>query len=146
MPESKFVEATQSIKGEGFPNWGKFLLMRFTPEEWAYRSRLPVPEEIAAVVPAASTRPLLAAIGTNRDCIWVLDLQTHEGASFKPGGLATADLNKHRIWVCPLFEPFLHYLYKLKRPFEDCPALVELPDAEGALYGYRRAGPEGAQP
>jgi hypothetical protein len=71
----------------------------------------------------------------------VFDLETNEGASFTPGGLASADLNKHQIWVCPMYEPFLEWLYK-----QDLTELSKLPDyvhldAPSAMAGYRRPGP-----
>lgn len=75
--------------------------------------------------------------------MWVLDLQTGEGAFFRPGGYAAADLEKHRVWVCPLFEPFLEWLYRQDlTDLGQLPRLVELPDAEFAMRGYRRAGPD----
>jgi hypothetical protein len=47
-------------------------------------------------------------------------------------------------WVCPLFEPFLAWL--LAQDLSDLDALpdfAELPDAPGAMFGYRRAGWQG---
>jgi hypothetical protein len=44
------------------------------------------------------------------------------------------------IWVCPMFEPFLTWLYKQPDPFA-IPAHVDLPDAPFAMQGYRRSGP-----
>ena len=37
----------------------------------------------------------------------VTDLQTGEGAIFRPGGLASYDLDKHQLWICVLFKDFL---------------------------------------
>lgn len=126
---TKFIEATQG-RERGF-NWGKFMIGRFTEDEWDHRSE---------VDPGVS---LLAAVGTNPQCVWVLDLQTHEGASFRPGGLVSADLDKHKVWVCPMFEPFLEWLYDQDLTDLDAlPSLVELPDAPAAMFGYRRGGPE----
>jgi hypothetical protein len=76
--------------------------------------------------------------------VWVLDLQTREGAAFKLGGSVQADLTKHQIWVCPMYEPFLEWLYQ--QPPDavmalDLPAFVDLPDAEFAFSGHRRPGP-----
>jgi hypothetical protein len=74
--------------------------------------------------------------------IFVLDLQTGEGAMFRHGGFARADLNKHKIWVCPLFEPFLEWLYEQDVDVLSClPDTVDLPNAPFELRGYRRAGP-----
>jgi len=69
-----------------------------------------------------------------------MDMQTLEGAAFRHGGHAKADLDRHRIWVCPLFEPFLTWLYT-----QDAARLGELDqlvtlDAPLALAGYRRGG------
>jgi hypothetical protein len=123
--QTHFIEATN-----GEQNWGKFMLGRFTPEEWATRS---------AIDPQFS---VIAGRGWSRDHIHVLDLQTGEGAIFKPGGYATADLMKHAIWVCPMFEPFLEWLYQ--QDLTDLSALprhVDLPEAPFAMSGYRREGP-----
>ena len=124
--ESKIIEVTNNRSG-GI-NWGKFMVSQFTTE-WERTSRI-------------NDRQLLSTIGWDQSHILVTDLQTGEGAIFRPGGLAAADLHKHRIWVCPLFEPFLTWLYQ-----QDLTDLNALPDvveiaAESALYGYRRQGPE----
>jgi hypothetical protein len=123
--ETKFIDATN-----GKLNWGKFMLGRFTPEEWARRSTV-------------DGGPMLGGRGWDRRHLLVLDLQTGEGAVFSPGGSARADLNKHKIWVCPLYEPFLTWLYK-----QDLADLSALPDevsftlaeAPFAMAGYRREG------
>jgi hypothetical protein len=113
-------------------NWGRFCVARFD-SEWTVRSSV---EESVGV---------LLGCGADPKHVWVLDLVTREGACFKPGGLPIADLEKHRIWVCPLFEPFLEWLYKQDlSDLDTLPAVVELPNAENAMRGYRRPGPEGA--
>lgn len=147
---------THIIEVTNGANWGKFLLGRMD-QEWKLRSGLfDVAREVTDDVlgegsyddmhaPSYSrpgTRPLLAQLGWGRDHLWVLDLQTGEGAFFRPGGLASADLDRHKIWVCPMFEPFLSWLYQ--QDLGDITALprgIELPDAPAALYGYRRSGP-----
>ena len=119
----------------GMCNWGKFLV-GVPDTEWQWRSEVD------------SGRPLLRAIGWEPGYIWVLDLQTGEGCFVRPGGCAHADLGKHRVWVCPLFEPWLAWLYEqlgdrgddLAAALEALPRLVDLPDAEFAFYGYRRPG------
>jgi hypothetical protein len=126
--ETVFIEATQ---GPGGPNWGKFAVCRFTPGEAARPS-------------AVDEGPLLARCGwwQPRGRLWVLDLQTGEGAFFQPGGHAHADLEKHAIWVCPLFEPFLEWLYGQDlSDLAGLPARVELPAAGFAFHGHRRPGP-----
>ena len=124
--KTKFIEVTQD-KERGM-NWGKFLLMRFD-SEWEYKSML-------------DPGPLLPRLGWARHHLWVLDLQTGEGAFFSPGGIASCDLQKHRVWVCPMYEPFLEWLYRQDlTDLDKLPGLVELPNAPGAIYGYRREGP-----
>jgi hypothetical protein len=117
--------------------WGKFMLMQFD-SEWEYRSKLP----------EAGSYPLLRAIGVGRDGVGVLDLQTGEGAIFYPrkSAMPSADLQKHRIWVCPMYEPFLGWLYQQDLAYiKALPHLVRLgPEADRhcAMQGYRRKGPE----
>ncbi len=116
-------------------NWGKFLLGRFD-SEWSHRTAIEGGDDL----------PLLRThCGWGNDHLLVLDLATGEGAVFKPGGHAAADLNrKHRIWVCPLFEPFLAWLYEQDLTDLDAlPATVVL-SAAPQLFGYRRqGGPKG---
>ena len=120
--QTKFMEVTNNNK-----NWGKFLLFRFD-NEWQYKS-------------AFTGRSLLHEVGWNQENIFVLDLQTGEGARFMPGGLASADLDKHKIWVYPMYEPFLNWLYR--QNLEDLtklPDSLDIPEAEFAMRGYRRGG------
>jgi hypothetical protein len=126
--KTKIIEATQN-KDKGM-NWGKFLLGQFD-SEWEYVSHM-------------DGRKLLSGMcGWNKDHILVFDLQTGEGGIFRHGGLAVADLHKHKIWVCPMYEPFLEWLYQQDlTDLDKLPALVELPKAPGALAGYRRKGPD----
>jgi hypothetical protein len=112
-------------------NWGKFILLR-PMSEWA---------RISVFAEPGSTRPLLLERGWTPEHIWVLDLETGEGACFRPGGVASADLNKHRIWVCPMFEPFLEWLYVQDLTnLGNLPDSLNLPGAAAALYGHRRTG------
>ena len=138
--EIRFVEC-----GNGF-NWGKFAVGRFDAGEWRY----PVcgagqpPAELA---PGASVPSLLRSQGWSPvSHAWVLDLATGEGAYFTLGGLAAADLQRHQIWVCLLYEPFLDWLNRHYRDhpgdwFDTLPAVLDLPDAPNGLYGHRRPGP-----
>lgn len=140
-------------------NWGKFAVARFE-DEWRWRSGLAevarritdeelgdnVWEEVNDHNPARHLRPLLAQLGWGREHTWVFDLQTGEAALFRPGGLARADLQRHAIWVCPLFEPFLTWLYTQDlADLSKLPHVVELPEAPAELYGYRRPGPDGGK-
>jgi len=123
--KTRFVEVTNDNR-----NWGKFLLGEFTSDEMAYRSKI---DELR----------LVASRGWTPQHILVFDLQTGEGGWFRLGGFAKYDLQKHRIWVCPMFEPFLTYLYEWfkegKNPFE-VPELIDIPDAPFEMSGYRRPG------
>ena len=125
---------TKIIEARNGPvaNWGKFLVGRFDIEEWARRSVLPGAE---------SPSSLIRRLGWGLEHLFVMDLQTGEGATFRPGGYAAADLNKHQIWVCPLFEPFLTWLYQQNlTDLNHLPDLVDL-EAPVQLSGYRRPGP-----
>lgn len=129
----KIVEVTQD-KGAGF-NWGKMMIGEFTPEEWNTGSVI------------GDHRSLLAARGWGPNHRLVLDLETGEGALFSfPIGSASADLNKHRVWVCPMFEPLMEHLQAIRwsGDLDELPDVIELPDAPAAMAGYRRPGPEEA--
>lgn len=120
--QTKFMEVTNNKK-----NWGKFLLFRFD-NEYQYKS-------------AFTGRSLLHEVGWSQENIFVLDLQTGEGARFMPGGLASADLDKHQIWCCPMYGPFLEWLYRQDlSDLNILPDSLDLPDAEFAMRGYRRGG------
>jgi len=123
--KTKLIEATN-----GERNWGKFLVGRLD-SEWARKTVI------------GGDFSLLGSIGWNPQAIIVFDLQTREGAAFRPGGCAKADLEKHRVWVCPLFEPFLVWLYGQDlSDLDKLPEHVDLPDAPFAMSGHRRPGPE----
>jgi hypothetical protein len=127
--KTKIIEATH---GTEWGNWGRFMVGRFDSEH----ARQSVIKDGGRV---------LSRWGL--ESIFVMDLVTGEGAMFRPGGLAKADLEKHRVWVCPLFEPFLEWLYR--QDLADLDALpdhVALPDAPFAIYGHRRQGPKGDEP
>lgn len=127
--QTKIIEA---CNGSG--NWGKFLLGRMD-DEWSRTSAVDD-------APDAPRLPLLSLIGWGPSAVLVLDLQTREAAVFTPGGHAPADLCKHKIWVCPLFEPFLIWLYTVDvADLDALPDHVDLPDAAFAYRGHRRPGP-----
>lgn len=131
-----FIEATN-----GNVNHGKFVLLRFGLEESGVRSALPGYEHES-----------LWTIGGRRKFdpryTMVVDLQTGEGAAFSlEGGShgARLELERHRIWVCPMFEPFLAWLYDQglewgKGDITKLPRFVDIPAAPAALAGYRREG------
>jgi hypothetical protein len=123
-----FFEVTNGL------NWGKFLVGRFN-SEWAVPSAL-------------DGAGLIRSRGWGPDHLLVMDLQTGEGALFpvRPISCAHADLEKHKIWVCPMFEPFLEWLYEqdidalMAAEPSDVSRLVELPAAPASWFGYRREG------
>jgi len=126
-------EATQR-RGVG-PNHGKFMVATFEEHEWAQRCILDGDQGL--------DRSLVARCGWSRQHVWVMDLQTGEGACFRHGGFAKADLDRHKIHVCVLYEAFLAWLYQQSLDtLSEQSALVTLPDVEPAMYGYRRPGPE----
>ena len=120
--KTKIIEATN-----GPQNWGKFLVGEFD-SEWEVRSKVSPPA------------PLLRSRGHHERERLVLDLETSEGAIFTLGGSAKYDLDKHKIWVCPLFEPFLKWLYNQPLDLDALPAHIDLPKAPFSLHGYRRKG------
>jgi len=127
----KFVEAGQS-ETRSF-NWGKFAVGRPTNQEWAEPIRFPG---------CGSFASLLESQGWTQQHIFVFDLSTGEGAMFYPYGLVSANINQHRIWACPLFEPFLEWLYAFIRRntdiwWNELPRTVVLPDAPAQIYGIR---------
>lgn len=122
---TKFIEATN-----GPMNWGKFMIGRFDGDEWTRKSAVDDDDRL-----------LLWCRGWTPEHILVFDLQTGEGAMFRPRGFAPADLNKHKIWVCPLFEPFLTWLYLQDlTDLNKLPGHIDLPDAPFDMRGYRRSG------
>lgn len=134
--KQKFIEACQTPQG---PNWGKFAVFQWEPTDWAYESAVDV---------GAS---LLRSRGRNPDSLLVVDLETNEGAWFRPGGSVEYDIRKKRIWVCVMFGSLLQWLYnqateakKAGRVFDidDLPPVVYIPDTIDAA-SYRRPGPCG---
>lgn len=124
--KAKFIEVTNGPRH----NWGKMMLCRFEQHEWDYKSVI-------------DSSPLIWSRGWDKHHILVVDLQTGEGALFRPGGVPSYDLSKqHAVWVCPMFEPFLAWLYKQDTSdLSKLPAHVDLPDAQFEMQGYRRPGP-----
>lgn len=128
--KTRFIEAENRRDGQAF-NWGKFMVAQFDAEEWERRSG----------VPEAESARLLLARGWTPKHLLVVDLETGEGAFFLPGGYAKADLDKHQVWVCPMFEPLLNWLYEhWAGDLEQLPALVtfDYEDAPPAMQGFRR--------
>ena len=127
--QTHFIEATN-----GVANYGKFMLARFDPGEWLRPSALPGYEGGS----------MLAQRGWTDRHLWVCDLETGEGGFFLPGPGASpaADLAKHGLWVCVIFDAFLAWLYRQDlTELAALPAYVDLPDAPADWRGYRRPGP-----
>lgn len=126
------------IEAGGNGNWGKFAVGRFG-EEWHWRSHVSKPY----FTPERPQPPLLRETGWNYTDLFILDLQTKEGARFYyPDLRPTYQLQKHQIWVCPLFEPFLTWLYRQDLgDLSKLPGYVDLPGVPLELSGYRRSGP-----
>lgn len=127
--------------GHKYGNWGKFAVARYGPKEQAWVSAMPREEYPDGAALGLPPYPLLKELGwSSPRHIWVFDLQTGEGGMFTHGGYAVADLERRQLWVCPLFEPFLTWLYR--QPLDELdklPRLVEL-EAPFALQGFRRIG------
>lgn len=137
--------------GEGRGNHGKFMLLR-PDTEWERVSLLPTLQQarprsdeegqVQDRLRVPTPNLLGGVCGWGLRHLWVLDLQTGEGACFLPGGYAVADLDKHAVWVCPMFQPFLEWLYDQDLSDLDAlPDVVQLPEAPFAFAGYRREGP-----
>lgn len=127
--DTVMIEAVQDIHHPAH-NHGKFLVGRMDSREWNHLSQV-----------APGSPPLLAQCGWGGNFLWVMDLQTGEGIYTRPGGSAHADLAKHNVWVCPLFEPFLEWLYKQDTTdINSLRSVIELPEAEFAMSGHRREG------
>jgi hypothetical protein len=123
---------TYLFEARGSINWGKFLVADLD-EEWEWPS-IAFPD-VKSVLDGCGWDPM-------KPMFWIMDLQTGEGAYFKVGGAANQDLEKHRIWVCPMFEPWLEWFYKQDMSnIASLPRVLHLPDAPAAIYGYRRQGP-----
>lgn len=158
--ETHFIEAVSESHEGDKRNYGKFLLGKFTEDEWSYVSAVREPSlGIEAMLRAGrealegddpdltdwliemGSARLLASCGWFHEHLLVLDLATGEGAIFRHGGYAPADLNKHKVWVCPLFEPFLSWLYQQDvSDLDALPAAVTLTGVPLQLQGYRRPG------
>ena len=134
--ETVFIEATnRELRREDISgiNHGKFMVGRFSQDEWSRPCWVDLEF-------SGRRRSLLGRNGWVGEELLVVDLQTGEGAMFRPGGSASADLNKKAIWTCPLFEPFLAWLYT-----QDLTDLRALPNrievlSESAFAVPRRPG------
>lgn len=146
--ETTFIEAV-SYTDAGHPlNHGKFMVGTFTPQEWARRSTVNTGAGLQSYIDSddewlaeMAEGKLLASCGWGHEHFVVFDLATGEGGIFRHGGKAQSDLSKHKVWVCPLFEPFLTWLYA-QDDVSDLPERVDLTGIPLQMQGYRRSGGE----
>jgi hypothetical protein len=141
-----FIEATDATSF----NWGKFMVGRMDADEWSRLSEMSkdwaaqkADEEEKQFRARLARTPLLFQIGFDPKAVYVFDLQTCEGSFFSPShpAGATYDLDKHDLWVCPMFEPFLQWLYSQDlSDLDKLPKLVNLGEVPTAMRGYRRDG------
>lgn len=114
--KSWFFEATNQVL------WGKFMVGEFDSDDWSATSGVDL------------GRRLLRGRGWGMEHRLVLDLQTGQGAVFcvRALGAAEVDVNEAKIWVCPMFRPFLQWLYEhADVPLEALPRVVEFPNPAG---------------
>lgn len=136
---TRFIEATNI--DHGGINWGKFLVAKFDSADWNVHA-VEADGLLLEVLPGKES--------WNRDTsVIVFDLQTGEGARFDLRTEPAMQLDKHRVWVCPMFAPFLDWLFKeiQSRPpglgrfdITTLPAVAKFA-APSALAGHRRQGP-----
>lgn len=127
--KTKIIEVTSPSKF----NFGKFLIGDLG-ELWPVISEVDAP------------RPVMRVCGWSKFHLLIVDLQTGEGFIRRMGGIPSADLNKHKVWVCPMYEPFLCWLDQQDlSDIEKLPSHVELPQElagpHEAMSGFRRGGP-----
>ncbi len=132
---TKFIEVTDPTQF----NWGKFVISQYEAEEWARMSQI------------SGAPSLLRDRGFEGGDIWVMDLQTRESACINFNTDPVHQLEKHRIWVCPMFSPFLQWLWQQDlSDVTKLPSVVILPaelvKGHVAMQGYRRSGPTGCSP
>ena len=102
--DTRFIEASNGV------NYGKFMVARFDMEETLRKTAMPE---------AVGTESFFSYAGLRRmtpERTLVMDLQTGEGAEFSLRGgrqeAAWALRERHpKLWVCPLFPPFLGWLF-----------------------------------
>ncbi len=134
--DTKFVEVGHGPSGG---NWGKFMIARYTANELLEPTQFP----------GCEGQRIVSLRGSGRHHIWVMDLATGEGARFPvdlgghPGATARKHLDDHQIWVCPLFEPFIGWLYDFSSAnpntwWDELPRTIEIPEAGFAFAGFRR--------
>jgi hypothetical protein len=107
--------------------YGKFLVAQFDEAEWRHEAEV-FKESIHRPVPYA----LLDVCGWSRDHLLVLDLETGNGTIFRPGGHLAHDMEKRQMgYVCPLYRPFLGWLYEHAArtggiALDDIPAILHM--------------------
>ncbi len=138
----KFVEAGHPVDEHGLGgNWGKFGVGRWTRQELAEKTQYP----------GCEGQRIASLHGWGGDHVWLFDLQTGESARFYLNNPRPVDvrsqLRTHQIWVCPMFEPFMVWLWNHVTVagldwWDTLPRTVELPaDTPFDVAGHRRPGP-----
>ena len=113
---------THLIEASDNAAYGKFLIARLDDELHA-----------SSALPGYEGSPLLRLGGLrrfNENSTLIVDLQTGNAAVFfiSNGGSWEADLNRTGpIHVCPMFRPFLKWLYEQKVPVHPPAAIQDLP-------------------
>jgi len=121
-----FIEATsEAATGQ---RAGRFVVGRFTVRDLAQDSKAS-PDDLA----------VLAQLAWDPRRIWVMDLDTRQGAAFQPGGVAADDVREHGIRVGPLFVPFLGWLYD--QDLSDIRALPRLVRLHAPVASRRPGSP-----
>ncbi len=137
----KFVEVGHPVDKDGLGgNWGKFAVGRWTVQELGEKTQFP----------GCEGQRIASLHGWGGDHVWLFDLQTGESARFYINNPVPVDvrsqLKNHQIWVCPMFEPFMVWLWSHIRLnpswWDTLPRTVELPaDTPFEVAGFRRPGP-----
>lgn len=112
---------TKIIEGSDGGAYGKWLVGQLDEHERARTTSLPGYEGSHSIWTFGGARKL----GAHPGAVLVLDLQTGQGGVFIPGPSSSpdADLDKAKIWVCPLFRDFFRWLYT-----QDMADVTQLPD------------------
>jgi hypothetical protein len=143
---------TKIIEGSDGGAYGKWLVGQLDEHERSRKTSLPGYEGNASIWTFAGAR----RFGADPGAVFVLDLQTGQGAVFNPTTSSSPDydLDQANIWVCPLFRDFFRWLYTqdladvTQLPnFIDLPWKIELEaaeairDADGNLHSLDERDP-----
>lgn len=118
--------------------WGKFLLLRHSPENLALKSSLPDFEN----------ETLLRGRKFDDEMTMMVDLQTGTGAIYtlsNPFDALFSLESKRRIWVCPLYRPTLFWLAQQglgrgKGDITKLPRYIDVSEAEAQYLEMLHVG------